>query len=132
MLSADDAHRMATNIVANPAFALDTLAHEELGLDPGSLGSPLGAAWSSFLSFAIGALIPLAPFLIAGGRLPPASGGLRGSVALSALALFAVGAATSLFTGRSALRGGARMLAIGGAAAAATFLIGRWLGVAIS
>jgi VIT1/CCC1 family predicted Fe2+/Mn2+ transporter len=129
-LPQDDANRLAASIVANPAHALDTLAREELGLDPTSLGSPWGAATSSFLSFAVGALVPLAPFLLA-GRHQPGAVGLRYAVALTAVALFAIGAATSLFTGRAAVRGGVRMLLIGGAAAAATFLIGRWLGVAV-
>jgi VIT1/CCC1 family predicted Fe2+/Mn2+ transporter len=125
-LSIDDANRVAAGMIANPAQALDTLAREELGLDPASLGSPWGAATSSFASFAVGASIPLLPFLIAQG-----SSGMRAALALTAAALFGIGVATSLFTGRSALRGGLRMLLIGAAAAAATFLIGRWLGVAI-
>jgi len=129
-MAADDANRMAANIVADPAFALDTLAREELGLDPGALGSPFGAAGSSFVSFAVGAVILLAPFLLMRGAAGSAM--LRGAVGLTALALFGIGAATSLFTGRGTLRGGLRMLLIGGAAAATTFLIGRWLGVAVS
>lgn len=126
-LSADDANRVAAGMIANPAQALDTLAREELGLDPASLGSPWGAASSSFVAFAVGASIPLVPFLIARGP-----NGMRAALSLTAAALFGIGVATSLFTGRSALRGGLRMLLIGGAAAAATFLIGRWLGVAIA
>jgi len=129
-MSADDANRMAANIVANPAYALDTLAREELGLDPGALGSSFGAAGSSFVSFAIGAVIPLAPFLAMRGASGAAM--LRVAVGLTAVGLFGIGAATSLFTGRGTLRGGLRMLLIGGAAAAATFLIGRWLGVAVN
>jgi VIT1/CCC1 family predicted Fe2+/Mn2+ transporter len=124
-LSKEDADRMAARIVANPEYALDTLAREELGLDPSALGSPRGAALFSFVSFAAGALVPLAPFVVAGGR-----AALVATVALTSVALFAVGAAISLFTGRGALRGGLRMLLIGGAAATATFLIGRLLGVA--
>jgi len=133
-MAADDANRMAADIVANPAYALDTLAREELGLDPGALGSPFGAASSSFVSFAVGAVIPLAPFLVmrtAGAGAPAGAAMLRLSVALTAVALFGIGAATSLFTGRGTLRGGLRMLLIGGAAAATTFLIGRWLGVVV-
>jgi VIT1/CCC1 family predicted Fe2+/Mn2+ transporter len=122
----EDADRMAERIVANPQYALDALAREELGLDPAALGSPLGAAASSFFAFAVGALVPLVPFLATRG--PRA---LPASIALTALALFAVGAAMSLFSGRGAARGGLRMLLIGGAAAAATFLIGRLLGVAV-
>jgi VIT1/CCC1 family predicted Fe2+/Mn2+ transporter len=123
-LGKDDADRMANRIVANPDYALDALAREELGLDPGALGSPVGAAVFSLFSFAAGALVPLLPFLFASG--PSA---LVVAVALTAVALFGIGSAISLFTGRGALRGGVRMLLIGGAAAACTFLIGKVLGV---
>jgi VIT1/CCC1 family predicted Fe2+/Mn2+ transporter len=119
-----DASRMATSIVANPERALETLAREELGLDPGELGSPWGAGASSFAAFAVGALVPLAPFLLSGG--PPA---LRAAIVVTAVSLFAVGAAISLFTGKSALWSGGRMLLIGGGAAAITYAIGRLLGV---
>jgi VIT1/CCC1 family predicted Fe2+/Mn2+ transporter len=103
--------------------ALDTLAREELGLDPGALGSPTGAAFFSFASFAIGAAVPLAPFLAAGREVA-----LRASVGVTALALFGVGCAISLFTGRGALRSGGRMLAIGAVAGAVTYAIGRLVG----
>jgi VIT1/CCC1 family predicted Fe2+/Mn2+ transporter len=122
-----DARRLADRIIADPARALDTLAREELGLNPDELGSPLGAAGFSFSAFALGAAIPLAPFLLLTGG---AALGL--SVALAGASLFGVGAALSLFTGRGALRGGLRMLAIGAAAGAATFGIGRLLGVSLS
>jgi len=119
-----DARRMADQLVANPEHALDVLAREELGLNPDDLGSPWGAAISSFLAFAVGATLPLLPFLL-GGSLPTAAyvGG-----ALSAAGLFATGAATSLFSGRNAFGGGFRMLAIGGGAGALTFAIGHLLG----
>jgi VIT1/CCC1 family predicted Fe2+/Mn2+ transporter len=125
-LPREDADRVAERIVANPAYALDALAREELGVDPGELGSPWGAAISSFLSFAAGAIVPLAPFVFARG---PAA--LTAAVALTSVALFSVGAAMSLFSGRGAARGGLRMLLVGAAAAGATFLIGRLLGVAV-
>jgi VIT1/CCC1 family predicted Fe2+/Mn2+ transporter len=123
-LPADEAAALATTTVADPAKALDTLAREELGLNPDELGSPWGAATSSFLSFAAGAFVPLAPFLVTRG-----DGALVASVAVTGCALVAVGATISLFTGRSALRDGLRMLAIGGAAGALTYGIGRLLGV---
>jgi VIT1/CCC1 family predicted Fe2+/Mn2+ transporter len=122
----EDAERMAERIIANPAYALDTLVREELGLDPASLGSPWGAAISSFFSFSGGALIPLLPFLVSVGP-----GTLPASLVLTAAALFGVGATISLFSGFGAVRGGLRMLLIGGAAATATFLIGRALGVVV-
>jgi VIT1/CCC1 family predicted Fe2+/Mn2+ transporter len=125
-LPSDDAERMAERIIANPHYALDALVREELGLDPAALGSPWGAAVASFLAFATGAIVPLLPFLASRG---PAA--LPASIALTAAALFGVGAAISLFSGRGAARGGLRMLLVGAAAAGATFLIGRALGVAV-
>ncbi len=121
------AKKMADDIIADPDKALDALAREELGLNPEELGSPWGAATFSFLSFAAGALIPLLPFLFSAGT--PA---LLAAIAFTGVALFSVGATISLFTGRQALRGGLRMLAIGAAAGAATYLIGRLLGVSLS
>lgn len=121
-----EARRYANALVRDPSRALETLAREELGLDPGDLGSPWGAASWSFFSFAAGAAVPVAPFLFFS-----AQNALAGSVALSAAALFAVGAAISLFTGRGALAGGARMLAIGACAGALTYSIGKVLGVSL-
>jgi VIT1/CCC1 family predicted Fe2+/Mn2+ transporter len=126
-LPREDADRMAERIIANPSYALDALVREELGLDPASLGSPWGAAVASFLSFATGAIVPLLPFLVSQGIAV-----LPFSIALTAAALFGVGAAISLFSGRGAARGGLRMLLVGAAAAGATFLIGRALGVAVN
>ncbi len=123
----DQARELTRKLVLDPERALDTLAREELGLNPDDLGSPSGAAISSFLAFALGALLPLLPFL-----LPELSDRVTWSCGIAAAALFGVGAATSLFSGRSALLGGARMLAIGAAAGAATFAIGRLVGVSIA
>jgi vacuolar iron transporter family protein len=123
----DEALRMAKQIIADPERALDTLAREELGLNPEDLGSPWGAALSSFVSFGVGGLIPLVPFFLGTGgpRLPAV-------IAMTAAALFLVGATLSLFTGRSALMSGARMLAIGVSAGGVTYLIGRLLGVSLT
>lgn len=123
----DDAVAMAKNLTADPEKALATLAREELGLNPEDLGSPWGAALFSFFSFAAGAAIPLAPFLFAAG-----SASLAAAVAATGVALFAVGATLSLFTGRSALFSGLRMLAIGAAAGGFTYLIGKVLGVTLA
>ena len=114
-------------LVRDPKTALDALAREELGLNPDDLGSPIGAAASSFVSFAAGALVPLLPFLLKVGE-----GALTVSVGCSAAALFAVGAALSLFSGRGAWRGGLRMLALGAGAGLATWAIGRWIGAGLS
>lgn len=126
-MSGDEAKALAAKLIADPDRALDTLAREELGLNPDELGSPWGAAWSSFMAFTLGAVIPLLPYLISTGQ--PA---FWGAIALTLIALFGVGATLSLFTGRNALLGGLRMLGIGLAAGAATYLIGRVLGVSLA
>jgi len=113
-----EARHIAKKLIANPEQALDTLAREELGLNPDDLGSPIGAAISSFIMFSIGASVPIIPFLLG------LSHGVEIAAATSGVALFAVGAALSLFTGRSAFVGGLRMFLIGSAAAAATYFIG--------
>ena len=122
----DVARTFARQLIANPAVALDTHAREELGLNPDQLGAPLSAAFWSFFAFAGGAALPLLPFFAgAGSQAVPVAAGLSG------VALFAVGAALSLFSGRSALLGGGRMLMIGGLAGAATYGIGAALGVSV-
>jgi vacuolar iron transporter family protein len=125
-MPAAEARRLAKKLVADPERALDTLAREELGLNPSELGSPWGAAISSFLSFTLGAAIPLLPFLLGAGTkaLPLAA-------AMTGVALFTIGATLSLFTGRGALRSGARMLLLGGLAAAVTFGVGHVAGIAV-
>jgi vacuolar iron transporter family protein len=121
------AAQLASSIVSNPGTALDTLAREELGLDPGDLGSPWRVAISSFASFMAGAIIPLFPFFFLKG---PA--GIVVSAMLGGLALFAVGATLSLFTGRNLVLSGLRMLGIGAMVAVVTNLLGRLLGVSLS
>lgn len=125
-MSPDEARRVADTLMQDPKRALDTLAREELGLNPDELGSPWGAALSSFVSFTVGAALPLLPFLLAAGSRP-----LTYSIALTGLGLFAVGATLSLFTGRRAWRSGLRMLAIGGGAGLATYFIGARIGVSL-
>ena len=126
-MNAEEARNLADRLIADPDKALDTLAREELGLNPDELGSPWEAALSSFAAFSAGALVPLLPFFFSLGQ-----SGLLVAISLTALALFGIGSAISLFTGRHALLGGLRMLAIGSAAGAATYFIGKVLGVAIS
>jgi VIT1/CCC1 family predicted Fe2+/Mn2+ transporter len=121
------AREVSQALLARPEQALDVLAREELGLNPDNLGSPWGAAVASFLSFAAGAALPLVPFLVG----MSARGALTATAALTAVALFAVGLALSLFTGRQALRGALRMVLIGGGAGAVAFWVGRALGAMI-
>lgn len=119
----DEAGTLARRMIADPVLGLDTLAREELGLNPEELGSPWAAALSSFFAFVTGGAIPLLPYLLNVQRQP-----LLISIALTALALFSVGVVLSLFTGRGALRGGLRMLLIGGSAGVVTYFIGDLLG----
>ena len=121
-----EAKALVDNIMERPDVALDTLAREELGLDPGALGSPWVAAGLSFAAFAVGASLPVIPFFFAGGVAPTVA-----AVVVSLVALFGVGAAISVFTGRSAARSGLRMAVIGALVASTTFLIGKGVGAAV-
>ncbi len=123
----EQARGVARQLLQDPQHALDTLAREELGLNPDDLGSPWGAALFSFLAFTAGALIPLVPFAVRIGPSP-----LVAAALLAGLALFAVGTTLSLFTGRGALASGLRMVLIGGASGLATYTIGKLLGVALA
>ena len=119
----DDAERIANLLIQDPDKALDTLAREELGINPDELVSPWGAAISSFISFVVGAFVPLLPFLFSRSKYD-----LIFSVGYTALALFIVGATLSLFTQRNAWWSGLRTLLIGLAAGAFTYGIGMALG----
>jgi VIT1/CCC1 family predicted Fe2+/Mn2+ transporter len=121
----EQAHQLAERIVGgDPGFALDTMAREELGFDPKQLG---GSAWvaagTSLALFALGALVPLLPFLLLSGG--PA---IVGAAVLSGVALFALGAGITNLTGMNPIRAGARQLAFGAVAAAITFGIGFAIG----
>ena len=126
-LELEQARAMARTLLSRPEQALDVLAREELGLNPDDLGSPLGAAVSSFLAFAVGASLPLLPFFVRGLTHP-----LWWTIGLTAVALAGIGLALSLFTGRGAWQGALRMLLIGGGAGVVSFLVGRLLGVALA
>jgi len=121
------AERLAGRIMLRPTAALDTLAREELGLDPNDLVSPWSAAIASFFSFAAGAFIPLLPYLIGTG-----SAAFVGAIVLAAVVLWLVGLMISALTGRSAFVTSARMIVIGALAAAITYGIGRAIGVSVS
>jgi VIT1/CCC1 family predicted Fe2+/Mn2+ transporter len=127
-LSEAQARLLADRLIGDKATALDTLAREELGIDPEELG---GSAWvaggTSFLLFAAGAIIPVLPFFALSGMSAVAA-----SVGLSASALFAIGAGTTLFTGRGVAFSGLRQLAIGIAAAAVTFGVGKLVGATLT
>ena len=124
----EEARQLADRLLRDPGAALDVLAREELGIDPKELsGSARTAALVSFLLFAIGAVIPMLPFVVASG-----AAAFWTSIALSGLALFAIGAAITLFTGRPVWRSGGRQLVLGLAAAGLTYAVGSALGVALT
>jgi VIT1/CCC1 family predicted Fe2+/Mn2+ transporter len=123
----DEARRISAVLLSRPEQALDVLAREELGLNPDDLGSPFGAAGSSFIAFAFGACLPLIPYFVgANGTVA-----IYASAGVTAFALFAVGIALSLFTGKGALRGGLRMVLIGGGAGVAAWAVGKVLGASL-
>ncbi len=122
----DDARKIANLMIDNPETGLNALVREELGLNPEDLVSPIGAMLSSFFSFAIGAAIPLMPFLLS-----DSDWNLPISIGLTGIALFFIGAMLSLYTNRNPFLLGARMLAVGAGAGIITFLIGSLVGATI-
>jgi len=118
-LDRDEAERVAATIMKDRDAALDTMAREELGLDPDELGSPISAAASSLVSFALGAVVVVLPYLFASG-----TAALVAAVSFAGLALFAVGAMIGVLNGRGALRAGVRQLLVGGGAALVVFTVG--------
>jgi VIT1/CCC1 family predicted Fe2+/Mn2+ transporter len=127
-VSATEARSLADLVVASPATALQTLAREELAIDPEELG---GSAWvaagTSFLLFAVGAIIPVLPFLMVSGQTA-----VMASIGSSAVALFVLGAAITLLTGRPVLTSGLRQLGFGLGAAGLTYIVGRLVGASIT
>jgi vacuolar iron transporter family protein len=122
-----EAEQVAARLMADEQAALDAMVREELGLDPSELGgSPYAAAGSSFVLFAIGAVVPLIPFFFGGG-----GAAVGAAVACAAVGLFTIGAMITLLTGRSALFSGTRQLVFGLLAAGVTFGLGRLIGAAV-
>jgi vacuolar iron transporter family protein len=121
------AHALVSRLMADPDTALETLAREELGIEPGRLGSPWLAAGSSIAAFSFGALIPLLPYLVGSG-----TAALVASLVLSAVALFGVGVLTSVFTARGPVRTGLRTVSLGAVIAALTFGLGKLVGTTVT
>ena len=126
-LEREQAQSMAAQILSNREYAIETLAREELGIDPKELG---GSAWeaalTSFFLFTLGAIVPVIAFTFLSGWQA-----VLASIIFSTGGLFIIGVATSFFTGRSFLYSGGRMVLFGLAAAAVTFGIGKLVGVSI-
>lgn len=121
------AREMASHMMADKNNILDTLAREELGIDPEELGgSAWEAAFTSFVLFAVGAIFPIISFVFMNG-----TNAIFASMAISAIGLFIVGALITLMTGQKVLYSGIRQVLVGLAAAVLTFGIGRLIGVSV-
>ena len=118
------ADQLATALSRDPELALETHAREELGIDPNALGKPVGAALSSFVTFSVGAAIPLVPYFFATG-----TAALVAAVVVGVIAALAVGAFLARFTGRPMGRSAARQLLFSAVPAAATYALGSAVGV---
>lgn len=125
-LSKEQAAQVADKIMKDKTVALDTLAREELGLDPDELGSPWSAAFSSLAAFAVGAAVVVLPYLFAGGTLAFVL-----AVCAALLGMIGVGAAIGIVNGRSAVRGALRQVAAGVLAAGVTYVVGYLIGIQV-
>jgi len=123
-VAAADADTVARILMANPDVALDTHARLELGVDPDDTGSSRQAAVVSFLSFSVGAMLPLLPWLFTGGR-----AAVLVSVGIGAMAAVALGATIGSFSGQGVWRTAARQLTAAVVAASVTYGVGHLLGV---
>jgi vacuolar iron transporter family protein len=121
------ARDMANQVMQDPQLALETHAREELGIDPEQLGSPIQAALASFFTFALGAFVPLLPWLITRG-----TKAVVASIVLGAVASVVVGCVLAAYTERSFFRSALRQLTITVVAAGVTYGVGRAIGTGIS
>ena len=122
------AQRVATDLMRDKRAAMDTLAREELGIDPAEMGgNPWSAAAFSFALFAAGAFFPVVPFFLAAGTT-----GIAWSLALSIAALGVIGVTTSLFSDRGPVYSATRQVVIGALAAGVTYATGTAIGVSLS
>jgi VIT1/CCC1 family predicted Fe2+/Mn2+ transporter len=124
-LPQDEARRLASQISRDPSAALEILAREELHVDPAELGgSAWVAAFTSFFLFALGAILPVLPFIFLSG-----TQAVAGSMIFSAVGLFVIGGGITVFTGRNVFVSGMRQVLFGLMAAVITFGVGRLIGV---
>ena len=117
------ARELAGEMMRSPELALQTHAREELGINPAQLGSPFLAAVSSFVTFAVGALLPLLPWLFTSG-----TRAIWASVVVGGVAALSVGVIVGLLSGRPTWKTGLRQLALAALAAGVTYGIGRLAG----
>jgi VIT1/CCC1 family predicted Fe2+/Mn2+ transporter len=120
----EEAAQLARRLMTNPDTALDTLVREELGLDPGDLGSAWKAAASSFIAFAIGASVVVIPYALLSGV-----AALITAIVMAVAGLIIVGGLVGRFSGRGAFFSAGRQLLWGVGAAAVTYLVGSIVGV---
>jgi vacuolar iron transporter family protein len=120
----DLAERLSADLMRDPDLALRTHTREELGIDPSATGSPLGAALGSSASFAVGALVPLLPWLVSAR-----GNDILGSIILAGVGSASLGGAIGWFTKRGTIRWALRQIVITAVAASVTFGVGRLVGV---
>ena len=125
-IDSDVARDMATQVMADPDLALETHAREEMGINTQNLGSPVQAALASFITFAVGAFIPLLPWLYSKGA--PA---VIGSVVLGAVASLTVGGVLAAFTERPLVKTALRQLVVAAVAAGVTYGVGTAIGAGV-
>ena len=126
-VAADVADRLATEMMASPDLALETHAREELGIDPDELGAPVHAAVSSFVAFAVGALVPVLPWFFGGGVAATVT-----SIVAGVAAALVIGVLLARFTERPVLPSAGRQLAIAALAAGVPYGIGSLVGVTVT
>jgi VIT1/CCC1 family predicted Fe2+/Mn2+ transporter len=120
----DTADSMSRQVMSDPDTALEVHAREEMGVDPAALGSPAAAAVASFITFGVGALVPLLPFFWTTGTAAVVT-----AIAFAAVAAVLVGALLAKFTGRSVVFSAARQVLICAAAAGVTYAVGHLIGI---
>ena len=125
-IDAEQARAMAVAVMADPEVALEVHAREELGVDPDEVGDPIGSAVSSFVSFAIGALMPLLPWFFIDGT--PA---MIASAVIGLLIAAGLGLVLARFTNRSRLRSALRYSGLAAGACALTWIIGSLFGATV-
>jgi VIT1/CCC1 family predicted Fe2+/Mn2+ transporter len=126
-ISPEVADSLTDEIMAKPRVAVEVYARASLGVDPNSLGSPIAAAASSFVSFCIGAIIPLLPWFFMDG-----TAAVVIAIVLGAVAALGIGAAIGLSTGKSPLKTALRQLVLGTIAGSSSYIIGTFLGVQVT
>lgn len=121
------ADHLATEMMAHPELALETHAREELGIDPGELGSPVTAASTSFITFAAGAIVPVLPWFFGGGGVVAVA-----SIVAGAVASIVIGVLLARFTERPVFPSAMRQLVIAALAAGVPYAIGTFVGVQVT